>query len=375
MINTSGASRSRRGGPFGAVRARHSACWPSLGTARALRAPSRAADPARAAGGRRSCSLSAAVVVNAYFGYVPHARRGARDEPSLARDVAGAGPRSGGQRSRPRPVVPLTVPRTVVGLLGAPGPGVPPACLVGDAGGPPLPVVMLLHGEPGDPSRTGPTAARRPGHRRRLGGHARRGRPRAGHARHQRQPHRRHGVRRQPARQRRDLPDGRRPGRRPAAVRHDAAGPVLGVAGLSEGGACAIMLALRHPDLFATFGDFGGLSGPRVGESDTDTDVHGRRTLRRVTAGVRRARARRPPGDRQPGLPQPRRVVRGRRRRRRPAGRGTAAGPARRRGGHLHLPDRRPGRRAHLRRLERGVPRVAAVDGGSGSGWCRPPRR
>ena len=44
------------------------------------------------------------------------------------------------------------------------------------------------------------------------------------------------------------------------------------LAGLSEGGACAIMLALRHPDLFSTFGDFGGLSGPRVGESDTDTD-------------------------------------------------------------------------------------------------------
>lgn len=43
------------------------------------------------------------------------------------------------------------------------------------------------------------------------------------------------------------------------------------LAELSEGGACAIMLALRHPDLFSTFGDFGGLSGPRVGESDTDT--------------------------------------------------------------------------------------------------------
>ncbi|QIZ33558.1 alpha/beta hydrolase family protein [Saccharopolyspora sp. ASAGF58] len=38
------------------------------------------------------------------------------------------------------------------------------------------------------------------------------------------------------------------------------------VAGLSEGGSCAIMLALRHPDVFATFGDFGGLLGPRDGD-------------------------------------------------------------------------------------------------------------
>ncbi|MEB3370011.1 alpha/beta hydrolase [Saccharopolyspora mangrovi] len=40
------------------------------------------------------------------------------------------------------------------------------------------------------------------------------------------------------------------------------------VAGLSEGGSCAIMLALRHPDVFATFGDFGGLLGPRDGDSN-----------------------------------------------------------------------------------------------------------
>jgi S-formylglutathione hydrolase FrmB len=41
------------------------------------------------------------------------------------------------------------------------------------------------------------------------------------------------------------------------------------VAGLSEGGACAIMLALRHPDLYGTFGDFGGLSGPRSGNGNS----------------------------------------------------------------------------------------------------------
>jgi S-formylglutathione hydrolase FrmB len=48
-------------------------------------------------------------------------------------------------------------------------------------------------------------------------------------------------------------------------------GPGWAVAGLSEGGSCAIMLALRHPDLFRTFGDFSGLAGPRVGETNDDT--------------------------------------------------------------------------------------------------------
>lgn len=38
------------------------------------------------------------------------------------------------------------------------------------------------------------------------------------------------------------------------------------VAGLSEGGSCAVVLALRHPDLFGTFADFGGLLGPRDGD-------------------------------------------------------------------------------------------------------------
>ena len=43
------------------------------------------------------------------------------------------------------------------------------------------------------------------------------------------------------------------------------------VAGLSEGGTCAMVLALRHPAAFAAFGQFSGLVGPRVGESDGDT--------------------------------------------------------------------------------------------------------
>jgi S-formylglutathione hydrolase FrmB len=40
------------------------------------------------------------------------------------------------------------------------------------------------------------------------------------------------------------------------------------VAGLSEGGMCALLLTLRHPTLFGTFGDFSGLLGPRAGETD-----------------------------------------------------------------------------------------------------------
>jgi S-formylglutathione hydrolase FrmB len=41
--------------------------------------------------------------------------------------------------------------------------------------------------------------------------------------------------------------------------------PNVAIAGLSEGGMCAAMLALRHPDLFNAFGDYSGLSGPTVG--------------------------------------------------------------------------------------------------------------
>lgn len=42
------------------------------------------------------------------------------------------------------------------------------------------------------------------------------------------------------------------------------------VAGFSEGGTCAIMLALRHPGLFGTFGNYGGLVGPRVDDMNAD---------------------------------------------------------------------------------------------------------
>mgnify|MGYP001328113747 CR=1 FL=1 len=53
---------------------------------------------------------------------------------------------------------------------------------------------------------------------------------------------------------------------------HSPAPGTWAIAGLSEGGTCAIMLALRHPTLFGTFGDFGGLLGPRVGDTNDDPD-------------------------------------------------------------------------------------------------------
>lgn len=40
------------------------------------------------------------------------------------------------------------------------------------------------------------------------------------------------------------------------------------VGGLSEGGMCGLMLAARHPDVFHTFIDYGGLLGPRSGDAN-----------------------------------------------------------------------------------------------------------
>lgn len=53
-----------------------------------------------------------------------------------------------------------------------------------------------------------------------------------------------------------------------------------GIGGLSEGGMCGLMVALRHPETFSTFLDLSGLAGPRSGETNavgsTVTDLfHG----------------------------------------------------------------------------------------------------
>ncbi|MGH3626457.1 MAG: alpha/beta hydrolase, partial [Sciscionella sp.] len=55
------------------------------------------------------------------------------------------------------------------------------------------------------------------------------------------------------------------------------------VAGLSEGGSCALMLTLRHPGVFTTFADYSGLAGPRVGNTN---DPAG--TVAKLFAGSRR---------------------------------------------------------------------------------------
>ena len=59
----------------------------------------------------------------------------------------------------------------------------------------------------------------------------------------------------------------------PAAVvaLFSAAPPRWAVAGLSEGGMCAALLTLRHPDVFSTFADFSGEGGPVVGHDHKAT--------------------------------------------------------------------------------------------------------
>ncbi|GAB2969270.1 hypothetical protein LWP59_13970 [Amycolatopsis acidiphila] len=45
------------------------------------------------------------------------------------------------------------------------------------------------------------------------------------------------------------------------------------IAGLSEGGSCAVMLVLRHPARFAVFADYSGLAGPRSGDGNALGDT------------------------------------------------------------------------------------------------------
>lgn len=43
--------------------------------------------------------------------------------------------------------------------------------------------------------------------------------------------------------------------------------------GLSEGGSCSLMLGLRHPNLYSTVADYGGLLGPRNGQANDPADT------------------------------------------------------------------------------------------------------
>jgi S-formylglutathione hydrolase FrmB len=211
---------------------------------------------------------SAGVGINAYFGYFRTLREALGGAPAgettLARVRARAGARKGHGT-----VVPLTIPGTTSGFAARQAQVyLPPAWSAPHQGA--LPVVMLLHGTPGDPAdwvEGGRAQATADAWATQHGGVA-------------------------PVLVMPDI-NGSMTGDTecvdsplgnvetyltvdvPATVRSTlgtvAPGPGWAVAGLSEGGSCSIMLALRHPDLFATFGDFGGLAGPRIGETNDDT--------------------------------------------------------------------------------------------------------
>jgi S-formylglutathione hydrolase FrmB len=210
---------------------------------------------------------SAAVAVNAHFGYFPTVGEAvggaAPDDGSLAAAEAGTAPRSAGQ------VVPVNIPGTRSGFVARPAQVyLPPAW--SQRPRPALPVVLLLHGEPG-----GPTDWTEGGGAQYTAD--------AWAAQHG-------GV--APVLVMPDI-NGSFTGDSecvdssvgavetyltvdvPAAIGQNFGTRPMGtgwvVAGLSEGGACAIMLALRHPDLFTAFGDFGGLAGPRTGDTNADT--------------------------------------------------------------------------------------------------------
>ena len=211
---------------------------------------------------------STAVGVNAYFGYFRTLGEALGKPPPHSTSLARVRARSGA-RAGHGTVVTLPIPGTVSGFGAQPAQVyLPPAWSSPRQA--PLPVVVLLHGTPGDPTdwvEGGRAQASADAWAAQHGGVA-------------------------PVLVMPDIngtftgdtecvdsPRGRVETYLtvdvPAAVRANlgtvAPGPGWAIAGLSEGGTCAIMLALRHPDLFATFGDFSGLAGPRVGETNADT--------------------------------------------------------------------------------------------------------
>jgi S-formylglutathione hydrolase FrmB len=210
--------------------------------------------------------LNAAAVVNAHYAYYPtlgEALGGTGpDESSLvtAADDVGTVPARG-------QVVPFTVPGTVSGFQARDAQVyLPPAWFARPR--PALPVVMLLHGSPGAPTdwtEGGGAPATADEWAAEHGGVA--------------------PVLVMPDVNGDVVTDTECVGAAetyltvdlPAATRRTFATRPPGrtdwaVAGFSEGGTCAIMLALRHPDLFGTFGDFSGLVGPRVDDANADPD-------------------------------------------------------------------------------------------------------
>jgi S-formylglutathione hydrolase FrmB len=238
---------------------------------RALRRPASLAVRILALGSAIFLTLVSLVgAVNAYYAYYPTLGEALGDPPgdesslrvAEAEDATGVLPKQGR-------VVPLTIPATASGFRARQAQAyLPPAWFAEPR--PALPVIMLMHGEPGDPSNWvegGQAAATAD----------------AWAAQHR-------GV--APVLVMPDIngdlttdtecvdsPIGNAETYLtvdvPAAVRQQLGtkppGQAWALAGLSEGGACAVMLALRHPDLFPTFGDFGGLIGPRLGDTNADT--------------------------------------------------------------------------------------------------------
>ena len=75
-------------------------------------------------------------------------------------------------------------------------------------------------------------------------------------------------VRQQQVRRRRDLPGRGRAGLRAAASSTPPPAPgSLAVGGLSAGGTCSVMLALRHPSVYPTFASFSGFASPQYQET------------------------------------------------------------------------------------------------------------
>ena len=85
----------------------------------------------------------------------------------------------------------------------------------------------------------------------------------------------------------------------------------IAIAGLSEGGMCAAMLTLRHPDEYPVFADYSGLTSPTVEEA-VDPPATIRALFGGSAVGLQPARSALPAAAAE--VPQDRRLVRGRHR-------------------------------------------------------------
>ena len=237
--------------------------------------------------------LTTASAVNARYGYLPTLAtvfgRTATDQVSAARlraleaannPVLGGGGRSvGSSRGGARPAVAMLERGVVVPF---PMPGrrshfhartgevyLPPAYF--ESPRPVLPVIELLHGTPGSPADwtrgafadvTSDEYASR----------ARWARAGARDARRERRLDQGLRVRRRQARERADVPHGRRAAGCDRPLPYATRRVGWAIAGLSEGGFCALQIGLRHPNLYGTIADFSGETGP-IGPRRSDAPV------------------------------------------------------------------------------------------------------